>query len=266
MYFTFGHNCTSEIVNGSIAKDCEAQIPGPDGSRQGLRIFSLANPPPKPVLREQENYPHVKCWSREDYSKLKKKKRGVTDGEATSVLTKRKPGRPTKSSTLDTDDHSKHFYLEHEDGTPISREDIVEMSVKARMTWEELLKKGMAPVTFCKITKAAWEFYWYSMAAYPEFDFIMLCKNGEWKLRQWSIDSYSSWTRTSGVRIVNPPKAEDLNNPTLIQMDLKGADNCEVGIPNNSDKSDTRCPIVLEVEEDDNASIQQVSPPMPPTS
>ena len=124
----------------------------------------------------------------------------------------------------------------------------------------------MAPVTFCKITKATWEFYWYSMATYPKFDFIMLCKNGEWKLCQWSINLYSLWTHTSEVQIVNPPKAKDLNNPTLIWMDPKGADNCEVGIPNNSDKSDTPCPMDLEVKEDDNTSIQQVSPPTPPTS
>ena len=65
---------------------------------------------------------------------------------------------------------------------------------------------------------------------------------------------------------MNPPKAEDLNNPTLIWMDLKGADYHKVDIPNNSDKSNTQCLMDLEVEEDDNASIQQVSPPTPPTS
>ena len=136
------------------------------------------------------------------------------------------------------------------------------------MTWEELLNKGMASVMFCKITKAAWEFYWYSMAAYPKFDFIMLCKHREWKLHEWSIDSYLSWTHTSGVQIVNPLKAKDLNSPNLIQMDLNGADNCEVDIPNNSNNRDTQCPMDLDIEEDDNASqpIQQVSPPMPPTS
>ena len=166
------------------------------------------------------------------------------------------------------DNHSKHFYLEHANGTPISKEDIADMSIKARMTWEELLNKGMASVMFCKITKAAWEFYWYSMAAYPKFDFIILCKHREWKLHEWSIDSYSSWTHTSGVQIVNPLKAKDLNNPNLIQMDLNGADNCEVDIPNNSNNRDTQCPMDLDIEEDDNASqpIQQVSPPMPPTS
>ena len=88
---------TSEIVDDSIARDSKAQIPSPDGSQQGLHIFSLANPPPKPVLQEQENYPHVKCWSREDYSKLNKKNRGIMDGKATSVKTKQKPGQPLQA-------------------------------------------------------------------------------------------------------------------------------------------------------------------------
>jgi hypothetical protein len=154
-----------------------------DGSRKGLRIFSLANPPPKPVLQEQEDHPHVKCWLTTNYRQLlkDKKKRGETDGEATSVKSKWKVRRPPKS---ETDDHSKHFYLEHDDGTPVSKEVIAALSVKARMTWEELHLYKMAPSMFCRMTKVAWEFYWYSMAAYPEFEFILLCEGGEWKLRQ----------------------------------------------------------------------------------
>lgn len=125
------------------------------------------------------------------------------DGEATSMKTKHKPGQPPKpdpnSLTQDADEHSKHFYLEHKDGTPVSKEEIAAMSLKARMTWEELHMKGMALTTFGKMTKAAWEFYWYSMAALPKFNFILLCEYGEWKLQKWSIDSYSSWMLSSGI-------------------------------------------------------------------
>jgi hypothetical protein len=170
------------------------------------------------------------------------------------VKTKQKPGRPPKSSTKDADDHSKHFYLEYDDGTPVSKEVIASLSVKARMTWEELHLYKMAPSMFCWMTKVAWEFYWYSMAAYPEFKFILLCEGREWKLRQWSIDSYSSWTRVIGLWTVKP-KAEDLNNLDLIRMNSSDdADNPPWG----SDNDDTQSIISPEIEEENDASIQQV--------
>ncbi|KAF8267254.1 hypothetical protein EI94DRAFT_1701149 [Lactarius quietus] len=186
-------------------------------------------PPPKPILKEQTANPNVKLWQEDDYKQeARAKKKGETDGNASAIMTKRKPGCPPNSST-NNDDHSKHFYLEHEDGTPVSRGRIKALSIKARMTWEELLSCKLAPTTFCKMMKIAWEFYWYSMAAYPEFSFILLCKGGEWKLRQWSIDLYSSWTCNRGLRGAKPTTreqtAQDLNDPNLLKMDPKSDTN-----------------------------------------
>jgi hypothetical protein len=39
--------------------------------------------------------------------------------------------------------------------TPVSKETITSLSVKARMTWEELYLWGMALLTFCRMTKAS---------------------------------------------------------------------------------------------------------------
>lgn len=237
----------------------EAQLPGV-GSRngKGLHIFSLANPPPKPVLREQEDYPNVKCWYKVDYSnQVKAKKRGETDGKATSVKTKWKPGRPPRSLTQDMDDHLKHFYLEHKDGTPVSKKEITAMSLKARMTWEELHMKGMAPEMFGKITKVTWEFYWYSMAALPKFDFILLCEYGEWKLRKWSVNSYFSWMLSSGIRTSNAKlKMEVLNNPDLIKIDPIDNGISSKGNPPQDNSNNNN--VTPEIEE---TSVQPMSVP-----
>jgi hypothetical protein len=140
--------------------------------------------------------------------------------------------------------------------TPVSKETITSLSVKARMTWEELHLWGMALLTFCRMTKATWEFYWYSMAAYPEFKFILLCEGREWKLCQWSINLYSSWTCTIGLQTVKP-KTEDLNNSNLIQMDSNNTEtDAEDNLPQESDKDNGNM-VSQEIEE---TSIQPISP------
>jgi hypothetical protein len=125
------------------------------------------------------------------------------------------------------------------------------------MIWEELNTDGLAPLMFCKMTKVTWEFYWYSMAAYRKFDFLLLCEGGEWKLRQWSIDSYSSWTRNIGLRPVKS-NAETLNDPALIQMDPNDdLDNSKDNPPQGNDNDDDQC----RTEERREASTQRVRPP-----
>jgi hypothetical protein len=94
------------------------------------------------------------------------------------------------------------------------------------------------------------------MAAYPEFEFILLCEGGEWKLRQWLIDLYSSWTHVMGLRTVKP-KAKELNNPGLIWMDLSN-DADEDDPPHASNNNDTQSVISPEIKDDNDASSQQV--------
>jgi hypothetical protein len=192
------------------------------GSCQGLHVFSLANPPPNPKHKLQVDHPDIQFWHEGDYrlcvNKAKKAKRGETNGEARSAERKGKHGRPPKSSTQDAEDHSKHFYLENDDGTPVSRELIADLSEKARMVWEELYVTKLTPQTFCKMSKITWDFYWCSIVTIPDLDFLLLCEGGEWKLRQWSIDSYSSWALNRGVQTAKT-KVEELDESMLIKMD-----------------------------------------------
>ncbi|KAH8985340.1 hypothetical protein EDB86DRAFT_2833145 [Lactarius hatsudake] len=54
----------------------------------------------------------------------------------TSVQAKRKPGRPPRDSE-DEEDHSAYFYLENQDGTPVDKSVIAEMSRKAQMLLQD---------------------------------------------------------------------------------------------------------------------------------
>ena len=119
--------------------------------------------------------------------------RGETDGDATSTRGNGKRGRPRKGS--DKDNQPTHFYLENADGVPVSEEQISEMSRKARMLWRSLDSDGMAPPTFGQISMRAWEYYSSVMLADEAFNFLLLCDDGEWKLREWSTRSYPLWYR-----------------------------------------------------------------------
>ena len=119
--------------------------------------------------------------------------RGDTDGSATANQTKGKRGHPRKDA--EDDGKTTHFYLETLEGLPVAYEVITEMSRKARMLWRTLHEDGMAPQTFGQISMKAWEFYSSTMLADKTFEFLLLCDDGEWKLREWSTRSYPSWHR-----------------------------------------------------------------------
>ncbi|KAH9169046.1 hypothetical protein EDB89DRAFT_1908880 [Lactarius sanguifluus] len=197
-----------EIINGSITKDSDLQQMVSVQSKGTHRVFSLANPPLNPMLQEQEDHPDVFYW---DIRIARSKKIRVKQMV--------KQTRPKMTGT-----NQCHFYLEYHDGTLVSREDVTLLSQKARMVWFELDDVGLTPPTFGQMTKIAWDFFWHSMVAYPEFQFLLLCKGGEWKLRQWSIKSYSGWAAIHGVREVKPKATDTLDGLNLIELDPEDKD------------------------------------------
>ncbi|KAH9069387.1 hypothetical protein EDB83DRAFT_2518516 [Lactarius deliciosus] len=238
-----------EIINGSITKDSDSQQTVSVQSKGARRVFSLSNPPPNPTLQEQEDHPDVFYWDIHEFRiearhRAKQENKGETNGEANLVIMKRKHGRPPKSATTGT--NHCHFYLEYHDGTLISREDLTLLSQKARMIWWELDDVGLAPPTFGQMTKIAWDFFWRCMVAYPEFQFLLLCKGGEWKLRQWSIKSYSGWAAIHGVREVKPKATGTLDDLDLIELDPEDKD--------------------IDMDGDDDNQVSAVVHPMPSPS
>ncbi|KAH9025351.1 hypothetical protein EDB83DRAFT_2526801 [Lactarius deliciosus] len=216
-----------EIINGSITKDSDSQQTVSVQSKGACRVFSLSNPPPNPTLQVQEDHPDVFYWDIHEFRiearhRAKQENKGETNGEANLVITKRKCGCPPKSATTGT--NHCHFYLEYHDGTLVSREDLTLLSQKARMIWWELDDIGLTPPTFGQMTKIAWDFFWRCMVAYPEFQFLLLCKGGEWKLRQWPIKSYSGWAAIHGVREVKPKATGTLDDLDLIELDPEDKD------------------------------------------
>ena len=155
------------------------------------------NPVTRPAPKKREDFPPVRLWTRKEFRSEcvlhANAQRGETDGDATSTRGIGRPGRPRKGS--DKDNRPTHFYLENADGVPVSEEQIAEMSRKARMLWRSLDSDGLAPQSFGQISMRAWEYYSSVILADEAFDFLLLCDDGEWKLREWSTRSYPSWYR-----------------------------------------------------------------------
>ena len=158
-----------------------------------LRAGSLpANQP----LCKSTDFQAVSQWTRKDYRPTEARgnaQQGEMDGNATTARSKGKRGRPHKGSDVETS--KTHLYLENADGTLVDSDQIADMSRKARILWRTLNKDGLAPPTFGQMMPKAFEYFLRMMLADEAHDFLLLCDDGEWKLREWSTRSYPSWHR-----------------------------------------------------------------------
>ncbi|KAI9445606.1 hypothetical protein BJY52DRAFT_1228833 [Lactarius psammicola] len=160
-----------------------------------------------------------------------------TDNPALNYWVKQKRGRPPRESD-DEEDHTAHFYLENQDGTPVDKSAVAEMSQKAWMLWRTLDKNGLAPETFGKILKNAWDYFSQTMLADKAHEFLLLCDDGEWKLREWSTKSYPSWYRNKHL----PPKTEKNSTDTDKDQTKCDEERCKQVLEN---------PNLLQMEDDD---------------
>ena len=175
--------------------------------------------PPAPPLEPKEDHPAILYWTREDFDREEKKREaqaGATNGDApTDNLVP-----PPKVN------HSKHYYLQHHDGTPVSKKQVAALSFDARGLWETLKAEGRAPKTFRKLSSSAWEFFSRMLLSDPNHAFLRWCDNGEWKLHEWATQSYSSWALNAKLRTQKKKgpktktiKSDDvLDDPNLIHM------------------------------------------------
>ena len=176
----------------------------------------LSGVPPLPPLEPREDHPAVDYWAREDYNHaVESRSLGETNGDITGA-TRATPGHPQAG-------HSRHFYLQHHDGTQVNKREVAALSFKARSLWMTLKEQGKAPRTFGKMSSGAWEFFLRMMVTDPDFEFLRWCDDGEWKLREWAMQNYSSWTYNMGLRAKKntQSKTEDdstLNDSSLIRM------------------------------------------------
>ena len=158
-----------------------------------LRAGSL---PAKQPLHKRTDFQAVSQWTRKDYRRAEARgnaQQGETDGNATTARSKGKRGRPRKGS--DDETSKSHLYLENADGTLVDSDQIADMSRKARMLWRTLDEDGLAPPTFGQMMPKAFEYFSRMMLADEAHNFLLLCDDGEWKLREWSTRLYPSWHR-----------------------------------------------------------------------
>ncbi|KAM6489219.1 hypothetical protein JOM56_015389 [Amanita muscaria] len=173
---------------------------------------SLASKPP---ALEHDNYPNIRFWTHKLYTKEKRRIAGETDGLATS---KKKPGRKKFNSEGDAlTEAATHPYLQNEDGSLVSPEQLGVMSQKARRIWIAFKKTGEAPATWGQISTDLHDYYVREMVSDPRYIFLRYCNDGEWKLLEWTRKSYSSWTLSNGLR-EKKSKKSSLDDPDLIKM------------------------------------------------
>lgn len=185
-----------------------------EGSRATGHVLSAirsGNLPPRPAAKIRTDFLQVKHWTKGEYNACSKIQRGRTEGDATTTRVKGKRGRPTKNTDGDNE-RPRHPYLVNADGVPVSEEQVAEMSRKARMLWRTLDADGMAPLTFGQISYKAWEYYSSIMLADKLFNFLLLCDDGEWKLREWSSKSYPSWHRHRFNKDPNDDQVKGMSN------------------------------------------------------
>ena len=112
------------------------------------------------------------------------------------------------------------------------------------------MERDWAPPSFCRIWHEAWEFFASIVLNEAELDFLLLCDDGKWKLREWSKQNYSSWAGNVGLREKNvgakkgnatadeKVAVDALDHPDLIRMktdkELESNDEPEPVIGSNS--------------------------------
>ena len=157
----------------------------------------------------------MEYWVKEDYNRAEESRNhGETNGDIMEA------SGPAKAGS-----HSKHYYLQHHDGSPVSKKEVGKLSFQARSLWASLKEGGRAPRTFGKMSSSAWELFLRMLVSDPGFAFLRWCDDGEWKLREWSSQNYSSWAYNVGLRTRGKrsglPKTEGddvLDDSGLIRM------------------------------------------------
>ncbi|KAF8256971.1 hypothetical protein EI94DRAFT_1819549 [Lactarius quietus] len=159
-------------------------------------------------MSTHEEKPEVVHWIKEGFVRwLSAQPKGETDSNAAVI-----PG-------------PKHAYLESEDGTPISADECRLLSQTARTVWTTLISYNQAPKTWGILLSVGWEFYARNMLNTRGLEFLRLCDDGQWKLKEWSKHHYSGWALNNGLREPRPPKKEakeDTGSPSQDPLDDKG--------------------------------------------
>ncbi|KAH9018307.1 hypothetical protein EDB84DRAFT_1442501 [Lactarius hengduanensis] len=153
----------------------------------GCQITFLTDLGPMPTPWKRDEHPDTKA--------LVLAHKGESSGDSPDVAkAKPKVGRPSKKDQEDAD--HKYLYLQGHDGVKISTEKVSKMSVKAQVGLGLSPQQEDGPPSVRQDGVA-------HLGPTPEFDFLLLCDDATWKLREWTIQNYSSWAGNRGIRPKN---------------------------------------------------------------
>ena len=171
----------------------------------------LGDVPPYPPLDLQELHPAVNLWFKDDFNHAEATRlTGETQGDAPTDNPVQTPGG----------NHSLHYYLQHHDGSPVTKREVAALSFDARGLWTTLKEENQAPKTFSKMSSSAWKFFSQTLLANPDHAFLHWCDDGQWKLRKWVKQNYSSWTLNMRLRQKKAKKKPDMQNTETKKDDI----------------------------------------------
>jgi len=94
---------------------------------------------------------------------------------------------------------SAHSYLQHIDGALISTLEIGGLSQKGRRIWNAFLKVGLAPAKYGDMPHDLHSYFMLEVLSDPQFSFLLLCDDMEWKLLRWARKAYLLWALSKGL-------------------------------------------------------------------
>ena len=169
------------------------------------RIPASLNTPINSVTLRQEDYPHVRFWTRQEWNSAAQTPVLSVDeeGEAFPELDEEEDGPGSKQSLPPpgpTCARGKRRaaqginvamrYIEAEDGTTVDGFRAAEIRRYARSLWVQMALDNKLPATWSNADAASLTYYCASMA--QRFSELRLCAS-DWKANLVATDNYPSW-------------------------------------------------------------------------
>lgn len=124
--------------------------------------------PDAPEALDKEDYPNVPYWRESDW---------------TAHCERQKDQGKTMP---------KLGFLTSDDGSPLAESRIKRFMSHAKLTWNELYRHRLDPISWTKKTpKAAFYFMHIMKRSFPEFCYC----DGDWKIERFAIIKYPDWCR-----------------------------------------------------------------------
>ncbi|KAG6835776.1 hypothetical protein H0H93_014740 [Arthromyces matolae] len=152
-------------------------------------LGSLSSPRPR---LNRSDYPRVTIWYSSDWQNHAKKRGDSTTGFHQPSVSRK------KDHSQDDKPRDSLYYIQSEDGTPISQRKAFDVCHHARKIWEYMRDKDMAPPTWGHCSAPAREYY---LAEMYKFCPDLMLGDGDWKADRLATDNYTGWKRSYREKI-----------------------------------------------------------------